>query len=166
MDEALHSIYWRCTGRDLYRGGLQHHAPDHADPGHICHIRDATILLALLQPTPEVPRVVMCSNSAELGFAGNMLKAHQLTFSDSNQLLAAWAGAPDSTTAVCTGTDLDGTVVARKSLQPSLQVHDLFDDILLLSEGHTVFHGPREEVRSLPVPTCVGDNLQQRSCRR
>ncbi len=75
---------------------------------------------------------------------------------DSNQLPAAWAGAPDSTTAACTGSDLDGTVVARKSLQPSLQVYDLFDDILLLSEGHTVFHGPREEVRSLPVPTCVG----------
>ncbi len=33
---------------------------------NFCHIRDATILLALLQPAPEVPRVLMCSNSDEL----------------------------------------------------------------------------------------------------
>lgn len=29
------------------------------------------------------------------------------------------------------------------------QVYNQFDDILLLSEGSLVFHGPREEVRSL-----------------
>ena len=32
-----------------------------------------------------------------------------------------------------------------------VQVYDLFDDILLLSEGHIVFHGPREEVRQMPT---------------
>jgi ABC-type multidrug transport system ATPase subunit len=31
-------------------------------------------------------------------------------------------------------------------LQPPPETYDLFDDILLLSEGHIVYHGPREEV--------------------
>lgn len=34
-------------------------------------------------------------------------------------------------------------------LQPAPEVYDQFDDILLLSEGTVVFHGPREEVRIL-----------------
>ena len=31
-------------------------------------------------------------------------------------------------------------------LQPAPEVYELFDDIMLLSEGHIVFHGPKEEV--------------------
>ena len=31
-------------------------------------------------------------------------------------------------------------------LQPAPEVYEQFDDILLLSEGRLVFHGPREEV--------------------
>jgi ABC-type multidrug transport system ATPase subunit len=27
-----------------------------------------------------------------------------------------------------------------------MQVYDLFDDVILLSEGSVVFHGPREDV--------------------
>ncbi|KAK9902782.1 hypothetical protein WJX75_005811 [Coccomyxa subellipsoidea] len=45
-------------------------------------------------------------------------------------------------------------------LQPPPEVYDLFDDILLLCEGHVVFHGPRDEV--LPFFTTVGFALPER----
>jgi ABC-type multidrug transport system ATPase subunit len=32
-------------------------------------------------------------------------------------------------------------------LQPAPEVYALFDDILLLAEGHIVYFGPKEEVR-------------------
>jgi ABC-type Mn2+/Zn2+ transport system ATPase subunit len=37
-------------------------------------------------------------------------------------------------------------------LQPAPEVYDQFDDILLLSEGTIVYHGPREEVPTLDMP--------------
>ncbi|EIE18006.1 putative pleiotropic drug resistance protein 3 [Coccomyxa subellipsoidea C-169] len=45
-------------------------------------------------------------------------------------------------------------------LQPPPEVYDLFDDILLLCEGHVVFHGPREEV--LPFFSGLGFRLPER----
>lgn len=33
-------------------------------------------------------------------------------------------------------------------LQPAPEVYALFDDIMLLAEGHIVYFGPKEEVRS------------------
>ena len=34
-------------------------------------------------------------------------------------------------------------------LQPAPEVYNLFDDIMLLAEGHIVYYGPKEEVRTL-----------------
>ncbi len=56
-------------------------------------------------------------------------------------------------------------------LQPPPEVYDLFDDIMLLSDGRVVFHGPKEEVlpffRSLgfapPERKGVADFLQVHS---
>ena len=31
-------------------------------------------------------------------------------------------------------------------LQPAPEVYNLFDDIMLLAEGHIVYYGPKEEV--------------------
>ncbi|DBB05992.1 hypothetical protein WJX82_004698 [Trebouxia sp. C0006] len=39
----------------------------------------------------------------------------------------------------------EGTVL-MSLLQPAPEVYNLFDDVLLLSEGNIVFHGPREDV--------------------
>ena len=40
---------------------------------------------------------------------------------------------------------LDATVLMAL-LQPAPETFELFDDILLLSEGHVVYHGPRETI--------------------
>ena len=40
---------------------------------------------------------------------------------------------------------LEGTVVISL-LQPSAETFELFDDVLLLSEGHVVYQGPKENV--------------------
>lgn len=40
---------------------------------------------------------------------------------------------------------LDGTTVISL-LQPAPETYDLFDDIILLSEGQIVYQGPREDV--------------------
>ena len=40
---------------------------------------------------------------------------------------------------------LGGTVVISL-LQPSAETFELFDDVLLLSEGHVVYQGPKENV--------------------
>lgn len=40
---------------------------------------------------------------------------------------------------------MEGTLLVAL-LQPPPETYNLFDDILLLSHGQTVFHGPREEV--------------------
>ena len=46
--------------------------------------------------------------------------------------------------------NVQGTVLMAL-LQPAPEVYDLFDDIMLLAEGHIVFHGPKEQVRGLPI---------------
>lgn len=40
---------------------------------------------------------------------------------------------------------LGGTVVISL-LQPSPETYDLFDDVVLLSEGHVVYQGPKENM--------------------
>lgn len=42
---------------------------------------------------------------------------------------------------------MDATVVVSL-LQPAPETFNLFDDIILLSEGQCVYHGPREHVMS------------------
>ena len=34
-------------------------------------------------------------------------------------------------------------------LQPAPEVYNLFDDIMLLAEGHIVYYGPKEEVQNV-----------------
>lgn len=54
-------------------------------------------------------------------------------------------------------------------LQPAPETYDLFDDIVLLSEGRVVYHGPREHVLEFfesmgfkcPVRKGVADFLQE-----
>lgn len=41
---------------------------------------------------------------------------------------------------------LHHTSVVTALLQPTPETYALFDDIILLRDGHTVFHGPREEI--------------------
>lgn len=48
---------------------------------------------------------------------------------------------------------LDGTTVISL-LQPAPETYELFDDIILLSEGHIVYQGPREE--ALDFFACMG----------
>lgn len=45
-------------------------------------------------------------------------------------------------------------------LQPAPETFDLFDDILLLSEGHILYHGPREEV--MPFFRSLGFDIPKR----
>ena len=40
---------------------------------------------------------------------------------------------------------MDATVLMAL-LQPAPETFELFDDLVLLSEGHVVYHGPREQV--------------------
>lgn len=40
---------------------------------------------------------------------------------------------------------LDATLLVAL-LQPAPETYNLFDDVMLLSQGNIVFHGPREEV--------------------
>ncbi len=40
----------------------------------------------------------------------------------------------------------EGTLLVAL-LQPAPETYNLFDDVMLLSQGQIVFHGPREEVR-------------------
>ncbi len=44
---------------------------------------------------------------------------------------------------------LEGTL-----LQPPPETYNLFDDVMLMSQGHIVFHGAREEVRAIQVFCC------------
>ncbi|XP_058109104.1 ABC transporter G family member 31-like [Magnolia sinica] len=63
---------------------------------------------------------------------------------------------------------MEGTVLMAL-LQPAPETFDLFDDIILLSEGHVVYHGPRADVVdffvslgfSLPPRKGVADFLQE-----
>ena len=43
---------------------------------------------------------------------------------------------------------MEGTLLVAL-LQPAPETYNLFDDVMLLSQGRIVFHGPREEVRRL-----------------
>lgn len=54
---------------------------------------------------------------------------------------------------------LDGTTVISL-LQPAPETYELFDDIILLSEGHIVYQGPREE--ALDFFACLGFQCPQR----
>ena len=44
----------------------------------------------------------------------------------------------------------EGTVLMAL-LQPAPETYDLFDDVMLMSEGYILFHGARDEVRP---PSC------------
>ncbi len=56
-------------------------------------------------------------------------------------------------------------------LQPAPEVYNLFDDILLLAEGHVIFHGPKEEVwlpphcRHTPCLRCLPNTHTGNGCR-
>jgi len=43
-------------------------------------------------------------------------------------------------------TNLMDATMLMSLLQPAPKIFDLFDDIILLSEGHIVYHGPRGNV--------------------
>lgn len=66
---------------------------------------------------------------------------------------------------------LKGTAVISL-LQPAPETYDLFDDIILISEGQTVYQGPRENVLEFfelmgfkcPERKAVADFLQEVSC--
>ena len=45
---------------------------------------------------------------------------------------------------------LEGTLLVAL-LQPPPETYNLFDDVMLMSQGHIVFHGPREEVRVMHI---------------
>ena len=45
---------------------------------------------------------------------------------------------------------LEGTLLVAL-LQPPPETYNLFDDVMLLSQGQVVFHGPREEVRAISI---------------
>ncbi|CAA0842345.1 ABC transporter G family member 31, partial [Striga hermonthica] len=63
---------------------------------------------------------------------------------------------------------MEGTVLMAL-LQPAPETFDLFDDLILLSEGHLIYHGPRSEVLEffeslgfqLPPRKNVADFLQE-----
>jgi len=48
---------------------------------------------------------------------------------------------------------LEGTLLVAL-LQPPPETYNLFDDVMLMSQGHIVFHGAREEVRAIQVFCC------------
>ena len=48
---------------------------------------------------------------------------------------------------------LEGTLLVAL-LQPPPETYNLFDDVMLMSQGHIVFHGPRDEVRAMGVFCC------------
>lgn len=66
-----------------------------------------------------------------------------------------------------------GTVLMAL-LQPAPEVFELFDDVLLLSEGQVVFHGPKEQVVpcfsslgfEIPYRKGVADFLQEVTSRK
>ncbi|CAN0919544.1 Pleiotropic drug resistance protein 1 [Linum grandiflorum] len=63
---------------------------------------------------------------------------------------------------------LKGTTVISL-LQPPPETYELFDDIILLSDGHVVYHGPRDDILDFfqhmgfrcPDRKCVADFLQE-----
>ncbi|KAK1305951.1 Pleiotropic drug resistance protein 3 [Acorus calamus] len=67
-----------------------------------------------------------------------------------------------------------GGTSAISLLQPAPETYDLFDDIILLSDGHVVYHGPRENVLEFfesmgfkcPERKGVADFLQEVTSRK
>lgn len=59
-------------------------------------------------------------------------------------------------------------------LQPPPEVYDLFDDVMLMSEGTLVYHGPREDIAPFfrqcgfapPARKGVADFLQEVTSRK
>ncbi|CAO2840837.1 unnamed protein product [Amaranthus hypochondriacus] len=68
---------------------------------------------------------------------------------------------------------MEGTVLMAL-LQPAPETFELFDDLMLLSEGHMIYHGPRDEVLiffesigfKLPPRKGVADFLQEVTSRK
>jgi ABC-type multidrug transport system ATPase subunit len=64
--------------------------------------------------------------------------------------------------------------VMMSLLQPAPEVFELFDDVLLLSEGQVVYHGPREQVMpffhslgfAIPARKGIADFLQEVTSRK
>ena len=55
---------------------------------------------------------------------------------------------------------MDATLLVAL-LQPAPETYNLFDDVMLLSQGQIVFHGPREEVPSMlatVTSVCLSDS--------
>ncbi|XP_042491605.1 ABC transporter G family member 31-like [Macadamia integrifolia] len=69
--------------------------------------------------------------------------------------------------------NMEGTVLMAL-LQPAPETFDLFDDLILLSEGHIVYHGPRADVLKffeslgfkLPPRKGIADFLQEVTSRK
>lgn len=49
---------------------------------------------------------------------------------------------------------MDATLLVAL-LQPAPETYNLFDDVMLLSQGQIVFHGPREEVYCIRLSVCA-----------
>lgn len=74
---------------------------------------------------------------------------------------------------LCSRLFVQATVM-MSLLQPPPEVFELFDDVLLLSEGQVVYHGPREQVMpffhslgfAIPARKGVADFLQEVTSRK
>ncbi|KAJ3709354.1 hypothetical protein LUZ61_013059 [Rhynchospora tenuis] len=71
-------------------------------------------------------------------------------------------------------TNILGQTTVISLLQPAPETFDLFDDIILLSDGHVVYHGPREHILEFfetmgfkcPARKGVADFLQEVTSRK
>jgi ABC-type multidrug transport system ATPase subunit len=64
---------------------------------------------------------------------------------------------------------IEQATIVMSLLQPAPETFDLFDDIIIMSEGHTVYHGPRDHVLEFLniVVSCVQSvRALQSFCRR
>lgn len=57
-------------------------------------------------------------------------------------------------------THMQGATTLVALLQPAPETYDLFDDVMLMSEGHVVFHGPRASI--LPFFLSLGFQCPER----
>ena len=109
--------------------------------GDLTHLSRATILMSLLQPAPEARCLLKrsmhchaCNTQCRSCFLPHHAPA---TSSASHQ--HAWHRA-------CRGLFHCRALPPRQTGGPCLQVYNLFDDIMLLSDGIIAYHGPREGV--------------------
>lgn len=66
-------------------------------------------------------------------------------------------------------THITGSTILVSLLQPAPETFDLFDDIILMAEGKTVYHGPRDDILDFfekcgfrcPPRKGIADFLQQ-----